>query len=121
MLFNADATKIQVHKMLLTETGAQGGMTICDSPDDDLAEFAGQICNERLVQATVSKYDGKTRCVWKTMEPHDFGDTLSQALAASQQAGISSTIPQQTKTNGELERKRRLVRRLRARRKVIVR
>lgn len=89
--WNADKYKEAVQRSLLSEVGAQGGLTLFDGIDH--TEFCVQITNERL-KSKVSLGNGHTLYTWQTFEPHDYLDCVAMcyAIAASQGLNALSTI-----------------------------
>lgn len=65
-----------------------GSCTLFDGDADAHAEYAMQMCNERLLLIQHKK-DGRDVYSWKSREPHDALDATAQAFAVAASQGIS--------------------------------
>lgn len=88
MFWNSDYYRESVQKSILAKIGLSGSLTIFESTPDEHAEFAIQVCNERLLLVQHKK-DGRDIYSWKSKEPHDCLDSLAQAFAIAASQGIS--------------------------------
>lgn len=86
--WNSDYWREAVHKAWLMAPGSQGSCTLFKGDSDDHAEYAMQICNERLLLIQ-HKRNGQDIYTWKTQEPHDALDATAQAFAIAASQGIS--------------------------------
>lgn len=76
MFWDSDFYRETVHKAFLAKIGAPGTCTLYDGDADEHAEYATQVCNERLIMIRHRK-DGHDEYSWKTREPHDALDSTA--------------------------------------------
>ena len=101
VFWDSDYWRETVQKAFLAAHGAPGGLTLFSGDADDHAEYAAQVCNERLLMVQRKK-DGRDVYSWKSREPHDALDATAQAFAVAASQGISGQ-------NGVGEQRRRPV------------
>lgn len=88
MFWNSDYYRETVQKAFLAKVGASGSCSLFKGSADDHAEYAMQMCNERLLLIQHKK-DGRDIYSWKSREPHDALDATAQAFAVAASQGIS--------------------------------
>lgn len=88
MFWNSDYYRETVQKAFLAAVGASGSCTLFKGDADAHAEYAMQMCNERLLLIQHKK-DGRDIYSWKSREPHDALDATAQAFAVAASQGIS--------------------------------
>ena len=88
MFWNSDYYRETVQKAFLAKVGASGSCSLFKGSADDHAEYAIQMCNERLLLIQHKK-DGRDIYSWKGREPHDALDATAQAFAVAASHGIS--------------------------------
>ncbi len=103
LAFNADVHKERAQRAWGTEVGGDGGLSLYDG-DANHTKFAIQVANEKLVEKKRIKNqstDGEDKFayVWKTKNPHDYGDCLAMcyALAASRNLTGDGAFQKSTK------------------------
>lgn len=70
--------------------GDTGSLSLYKASVDIHIDFAIEVANERLVQM-MTRSDGTVEYVWRTLEPHDYLDTLSMCRAVLNQLGVTSS------------------------------
>jgi len=88
MFWDSDRYREAVQKAFLAKAGAPGSCTLFRGDADEHAEYATQVCNERLLMVQHKK-DGRDVYSWKSREPHDALDATAQAFAVAASQGIS--------------------------------
>ena len=88
MFWNSDFYRETVQKAFLAKLGVSGSCTLFKGDADAHAEYAMQMCNERLLLIQHKK-DGRDIYSWKSREPHDALDATAQAFAVAASQGIS--------------------------------
>jgi len=89
VFFDADYYKEMAQRSLLNPVGSAGSLSLYKGDSKEHAEFALQVCNEKL-RFIQHKQDGRDIYTWTTKEPHDYLDTLSMSFAVAAQFGIGS-------------------------------
>ena len=64
------------------------GCSLYRGDDREHAEFAIQLCNEKL-RGKQQRQDGRMEYWWKTAEPHDYLDAMAMCHAVAGSQGIS--------------------------------
>ena len=90
MFWDSDFYRMTVHKAFLASVGSSGSCTLFNGTAEEHADYAMQVCNERLLLIQHKK-DGRDIYTWKTKEPHDALDSTAQAFAVAASQGISGT------------------------------
>lgn len=90
MFWDSDMFREMVHKAFLAEVGAPGSCSLYKADAEEHAEFAMQLCNERLMYVKHG-LDGKNHYAWKSAEPHDFLDSCAQNFAVAASQSISGS------------------------------
>lgn len=96
VFFDSDVYKELAQRAFLADVGSVGSCSLYKAPKEEHAEFALQICNEKLLSVQ-HKQNGQDIYSWKSKEPHDFLDTMAMCYAVAAQQGLSSTAPLQAK------------------------
>lgn len=90
LAWNADAYKEAAQRGWCTEVGAPGGLSMFEGAGHE--DFAIQVSNEKLV-AKRERPDGRYEYIWKTRDPHDYGDCMAMCYAIAANQGISGGNP----------------------------
>lgn len=106
IFWNSDYYRETLHKALLANIGLPGSCTIFKGDADIHAEYAMQVCNERLLMVQHKK-DGRDVYAWKSREPHDALDATAQAFAIAASQGISGGNVRRSAPRAGIHPKRR--------------
>lgn len=90
VFFDSDFWKTSVQKAFLAPIMSPGSCSLYNADSDDHAEFAIQLCNEKL-KFIKHHQNGKDEYFFKTKEPHDYLDCMSMCFAIAATQGISGT------------------------------
>ena len=90
MFWDSDLYRETVQRAFLADLGAPGSCCLYAGGEDEHAEYAVQVCNERLKLVRHGQ-DGRSVYFWKSKEPHDYLDATAQAYAVAASQGISGS------------------------------
>lgn len=88
VFWDSDRYREMVQKAFVAELGSPGSLTLYAGDAEEHAEYARQICAEKL-RTVRHRPDGRSEYFWKSAGDHDMLDSTAQAFACAAQAGLS--------------------------------